>query len=780
MTEPNNPNQELLNKLDLLLKKQDSLYSEINELKTDIEKLTMSKSKTDSNLLTSKPEDELPTSTYIDETIPNKVSKPSALSKLNTPKIKANLEKFIGENLISVIGVVILIIGVGIGVKYAIEHQMISPLTRIILGYLVGVGLMVFAIKLKAKYEYFSAVLLSGSLAIMYFLTYAAYDFYDLIPKMLAFGLMLVFTVFTTFASLQYNRQVIAHIGFVGAYAVPFLLSDGSGNATMLFTYMAIINVGILTVSIKKYWKSLYYSAFAFTWLIYITVYQSKLTPSEDLFTLLLFLTVYYLTFYGVFIGYKLLKKEKFQKLDIVLLMSNSFIFYGLGYSILVDHEIGAQLLGVFTLVNAIIHFGFSMYIHKQKLADRNLFYLVIGLVLTFITIAIPVQLNGHWVTLLWIGEAALLFWIGRTKQIPIYEKLSYPLMLLAFFSIMQDWSEVYNHYIVDYPETRILPIFNVYFLSSFLMICGFGFINYINHKIKLVEQVFKKNELNRIIQIALPAMLLLLAYFAISVEIKNYWHQLFMDSSVQVPYEDSEGFQLLRNYDYKTMSSLWMINYTMIFLTVLSYINIKKLKIKLLGQLNLGLNALTIYIFLASGLYLISELRVQYLDQDMSDYFTRGWFYIGIRYVSIGFVVALFYASYTYIKQEFLTTNLKLVFDSALYSTILWIASSELIHWMDFYDSSQSYKLGLSILWGVYALLLIAFGIWKNKKHIRLGAIGLFGITLFKLFFYDISHLNTIAKTIVFVILGILLLIISFLYNKFKHLIIDEVENKN
>ena len=112
---------------------------------------------------------------------------------------------------------------------------------------------------------------------------------------------------------------------------------------------------------------------------------------------------------------------------------------------------------------------------------------------------------------------------------------------------------------------------------------------------------------------------------------------------------------------------------------------------------------------------------------------------------------------------------NLMEAFDILLYATLIWIASSELIAWMDITKFTQSYKLGLSILWGVCALLLIALGIWKKKKHLRIGAIVLFAVTLIKLFSYDISHLDTIAKTIVFVALGILLLIISFLYNKYK-----------
>ncbi|RZL57792.1 MAG: DUF2339 domain-containing protein, partial [Pedobacter sp.] len=89
-------------------------------------------------------------------------------------------------------------------------------------------------------------------------------------------------------------------------------------------------------------------------------------------------------------------------------------------------------------------------------------------------------------------------------------------------------------------------------------------------------------------------------------------------------------------------------------------------------------------------------------------------------------------------------------------------------------------YKLGLSILWGIYSLFLISMGLAKNKKHLRIGAMVLFGITLIKLFIYDIAYLSTISKTIVFVSLGILLLIISFLYNKYKHLIIDDAKAEN
>ena len=93
----------------------------------------------------------------------------------------------------------------------------------------------------------------------------------------------------------------------------------------------------------------------------------------------------------------------------------------------------------MFTVLNAAIHFAFAFTISRLKLASQDLIYLLSALVLTFSTIAIPVQLDGNWVTLLWTTEAAILFWLGRAKHIPLYEIYSYPLMCLAALSLLHD-----------------------------------------------------------------------------------------------------------------------------------------------------------------------------------------------------------------------------------------------------------------------------------------------------------------------------------------------------
>ena len=173
-------------------------------------------------------------------------------------------------------------------------------------------------------------------------------------------------------------------------------------------------------------------------------------------------------------------------------------------------------------------------------------------------------------------------------------------------------------------------------------------------------------------------------------------------------------------------------------------------------------------------GLFILSELRESYLDQTLLKYSHSGSMNIVIRYISLIFAGFMLASTRMYIGRPFMKTNSNMTvgIDILLYTALIWILSSELFSWMDIMKFSQSYKLALSILWGVYALLLIVLGIWKNKKHIRIIAIVLFSVTLLKLFFYDLSHLNTISRTVVFVTLGSLLLIISFLYNKYKNII--------
>ncbi len=693
----------------------------------------------------------------------------SNYSNVATPSEKPNYEKFIGENLISKIGIVILIIGVGIGAKYAIDNNWISPLMRIVFGYLVGFGLIGFAAKLKEKYLNFSAVLLSGGMATMYFITYFAYSYYNLISQISAFSVMVIFTIFTVLAAIIYNRQIIAQIGLVGAYAVPFLLSENTGQVQVLFSYMAIINVGILAVSAKKYWKYLFYSSFFLTWLIYAVWFVSKYQSAQHFATAFIFLGIFFVIFYATFLVYKLLNHQTLEAENILFILTNSAIFYGFGYAILDGNSGWKNHLGLFTIFNAFIHFGIGFLIKHFRLGDKTTFYLTVILVLTFLSIAFPIQTHGNWTALFWTAEAAVLFWIGRTKRISLFENYAYPVMFLACVAMFGEWARMLN-------EETISPIFNKYFVVGMFFVLGFGFINFVNRDKNYESSLHE--DLANVARFVLPAIFLFAMYNIFRIEIKNYFDLEAMRTAITKTTEYNYQYQT-QNPALTSFSIIWQLNYTMFFLTVLSWLNIKKLKSAELGYVNLVLNAIVTALFLLIGLYVLSDLRESYLDENVGK-FQPNIFYLYIRYISIPFVLLLFWTSYNYIKQEFINRHipfksLLLMFDIGFYFSIWILVSSELLHWLDIFNVKDSYKLGLSILWGIYALCLIILGIYYRKAHLRIGAIVLFSLTLIKLFLYDLSDLGTISKTVVFVSLGILLLIISFLYNKYKQFIFDE-----
>ena len=787
---------ELEQRIGNLLYRQSVFYKEIKQLENELAELKRQSNfssvsatnmvKTPAEKPTERPVEkpiERPTETPAEKTTETPVitapstPKPQfSLPTINRPKQPSDLEKIIGESWINKIGILIVIIGVAIGAKYSIENELISPLTRIILGYLVGVGLLGFGIKLKPKFEGYSAVLVSGSISIFYFITYFAYSFYNLIPQILAFAMMLIFTVFTVFAAIKYNRVVIAHIGLIGAYAVPFLLSSGSGRVDILFSYMLIINLGILFISIKRDWKTLHYSAFFFTWLIYGSWFADKsfyssLQGYEALG--IGFATAFFLIFYGVSLFNNIISKEKLDKINIILILLNSFIYFGFGYGIFNSNTKLDTYLGLFTLFNAVIHFVVLFFIKSKKLADSTLFYSTLGMVFTFITIAIPIQLDGSWVTLLWIAQGTILFWIGKTKNIPIYEKISLPILGLSFLSLLEDWS------FYRYANNGDIQAFwNINFLTGILAILGYGFVVYLSRKHAETEENQKFSPFNAIKSFYLPALLVLTAYLTFRNEIAYYFNYWLENSSLKGKEISEIDDYSLYNYDINVFKNIYLIAYSLVFFGGLALLNFHKFKNKVLGISAIVIGLLTLLSAQTFGLEELGELRYAYINGGSNEYFDVNFNYILVRYLLWGSVAFALWAIFKNAKSIIENIKFHIFLEMVIHISILNFLSNELVTWMDIAGYQDIFKLGLSILWSVYSLLLVSLGIYKKKKYLRISALVLFGVTLAKLFLYDISNLSTISKTVVLIVLGLLLLIISFLYNKFKDKIGDETKH--
>lgn len=708
---------------------------------------------------------EMPYVHQLQQNIPNKKVQQTKSSF----HINREMEDFIGTNVISKIGILVTIIGVFIGAKYAIDNELISPFMRIMAGYCVAAALVFVAFRLKKTYEHFSSVLVAGGLAVAYFITYIAYSFYGLMPVWLSFVVMVVTTGAAVGAALWYNQKVIALIGQIAAYAIPFLLGNKSGNVFGLFAYISFINIGLLMLSFKKDWKVLYHIAFFLTWSVYLFWLVSGTQVIKNFSAGLLFLTINFFTFYITFLSYKIFKKEQYRLGEIGVLLLNALFYFFLGIYLIDESFQNIHFLTWFTIANAIVHFVAGYCIFRLRLADATVFQFVSGLGLLFVTIAIPIELDGNWVTLLWTVEATTLFYIASANRRTVYLEIASPLVIIAVLSLIQDWS--YNYPYLGSPNAtggfHSAPFANINFLLSLFVCICLGYIGFTAQKtfsgIKPSIALF----FNKIV----PLAFLFLLYFTFYNEIHFAWDKVIDNTALHNT--------TIRGESLNVFQSLTLIIFSCSYIAAWLFTNIRWVKKENLHYLLLLFLAVVTIVFITRGLYLAGELRENYLTRYSSIQLSSMLF---VRYLLFAALAILWLCVQKAMLTFIASYSLQVGFSSLFNLTLLTVISNEFIQWMDFAGYQNQYKLGLSLICGGYALALIFIGIIKNKKYLRISAMVLFSITLLKLFFYDLASLSTISKTIVLVLLGILLLFASFLYNKYKDLLSGggEIEKTN
>ncbi|MBL0314455.1 MAG: DUF2339 domain-containing protein [Flavobacteriales bacterium] len=222
----------------------------------------------------------------------------------------------------------------------------------------------------------------------------------------------------------------------------------------------------------------------------------------------------------------------------------------------------------------------------------------------------------------------------------------------------------------------------------------------------------------------------------------------------------------------FRKFESLSLICYTAVFLLCLSFLNQKKFQSASFGLITMVGTVVTMLSFLTSGLYALRFLRKDYLNNpwvnDLPDVDV-------LRYGMIALMAALVVVGWFQAKRGTFKPIVFVAYDCVSHAGVLWILTSELIRLLELNKASYVYKYGLTVLWGSYALFLIVLGIWLKRKHIRIMGMIIFGVTLVKLLVYDLDHLSTIAKAGLFLLIGAFMLLVSYLYLKFRKKIFGE-----
>ncbi|PZR21366.1 MAG: hypothetical protein DI535_28445 [Citrobacter freundii] len=318
-----------------------------------------------------------------------------------TPKQQHGLENFIGLKLIHLVGIIVLVIGLSIGVKYAIDGELISEMMRIILAYSAGILLFVLSFRLRKKYAFFSAILFSGSMASVYFTTYAAFAYYHFISGGIAFAIMAALTIYTTLMALQYDRKEIAVIGMIGAYGIPFLVSSNSERFELFFSYIFLINIGTVFLSFRRNWKLVGQLAMLITWTLFIGWALMRYEPQDKLIWLI-FLSAFFILFMVNALSFLLFKKQSLAWTEVQQLLVNQAALY-IASLCLFDAVWASGI--VFVLFAAIALMAVYIF-PAEKILQRSLTLEALILLLLWIFL----RWDGLTVTLLWVAVSVILF----------------------------------------------------------------------------------------------------------------------------------------------------------------------------------------------------------------------------------------------------------------------------------------------------------------------------------------------------------------------------------
>lgn len=205
-------------------------------------------------------------------------------------------EPFEWEGLLGIrgaawIGAVAFVIAGILFARWAIEQDLVTPQLRIGLMLLAGVGGLVGAeLFLRQGYETTANALSGAGVAILYAAFFAAHSLYHLIPVGVAFGFMALVTVVAAVVAIRYDAMFVAVLGLLGGFATPVALSTGVDRPIGLFSYILLLNLGLITVALRRRWHALVALTLAGTFVIEVGWFSSHMAPHKMLIGVVAFL----------------------------------------------------------------------------------------------------------------------------------------------------------------------------------------------------------------------------------------------------------------------------------------------------------------------------------------------------------------------------------------------------------------------------------------------------------------------------------------------------------
>jgi uncharacterized membrane protein len=353
---------------------------------------------------------------------------------------EADLESRIGIHWLNRIGITAVLVGVSYFLKYAFDNNWIGPSGRVVIGLLTGIAMLFWSERFRARgYQIFSHSLKAVGIGAMYLSLWAGFHLYNLIPAEVAFVAMLLVTASAATIAITEDAQILAWFALAGGFSTPILLSTGQNREFELFSYVVLLDLATIVTVARKPWRLLLVPSYLGTLLLYI-VWYAEFYQRSQLMPTVIFSTVFFVMFAIAPVVARQPEGEgaPYAVVSLVLAFVNAGVYFLEVYAMF--EEVDKQAMAWFALTLAAV-FIFLSRQGLTHLADpesaRQLRFLHLALAIGFITIAVPIRLDGHWITIGWFVEAGVLLWLGDRIPFTLFRGFAVGALVLGVFRLL-------------------------------------------------------------------------------------------------------------------------------------------------------------------------------------------------------------------------------------------------------------------------------------------------------------------------------------------------------
>ena len=650
-------------------------------------------------------------------------------------------ETVMGRNWFAIIGTIALAVGAAFFLSLAFENDWIGETGRVLLGLVGGFILLAAGEYSARRIPRWSQPVTSGGISILYLSIYASFGFYELISPVAALGFLLLVVAISGLLAIRYESTTIALMTIVGAFATPVFLGRDMGDQLFaLLGYLLIVDLGILGVATFRNWRWFTLIGMLATYVLLAS--WIDIIPNDQLLFGQAGISAVFLIFVGATMLFHIVWRRPPKPFDMALMTINAVAYYGMSFGLLwAEYEVW---FGLFSLILGAFYAVVGYASIKRSGAPPEVALYSVATALLFITIAVPLQLTGGWITVGWAVEGSILVWVGFTVASDRVRIFALGVFAIAIFRLLALDTFFMNTREFDIFVNDRFPIFVVGIASMYVA-------TYLYRRHHLTASDWERN-----IDAVLAIGANMLTVWILTAEIFNYYERQMLEANV------SQVSEAARSAQVSAITVTWAV-YAIGLVTV--GFGRRMVVVRWLG---LALIALVAAKFVLYDTAALPEPRATLLLVANFYFLSAIAVFIMAAYAAV--MAARHHAELLPGERHIFTALVVLINVVAL-----WGLSVESWHYLSGVEQGgsenlQSAKhLTLTILWTVYAIGLIIAGIIRRSRTLRLSGIALILLPIAKLFAFDVFLLEQGYRVAAFISLGVMLLALGLAYQRYS-----------